>query len=169
MNTFDNRSKVLNSNRTHKQVVKKQTTIRKHVVVLLVLLLTAQVGFGQLFSACENVTAFNKNSTPDIGIVISSGEAETVWNALRLGIAAQSKGDSVVIFVISKAVDVFLKDTTKFEIQKTGQQFVSKGGDILTCATCAKMRHTDNVQMCTITSIFDLYEIIKRSKKVVSF
>lgn len=123
----------------------------------------------QLFSSCENVSAFNPGRTPDIGIVISSGEAETVWNALRLGIAAESKGDSVVIFVISKAVDVFMNDTSKFEIAKTSEQFLSKGGDILTCATCAKMRHTDNVQMCTITSVYDLYEIIRRSKKVVSF
>ena len=104
-----------------------------------------------------------------MGIVISSGDAETVWNALRLGIAAQTKGDSVVIFVISKAVDVFMNDTSKFDIPKTSTQFVSNGGDIYTCATCAKKRHIENVQMCTITSIFDLYEIIKRSKKVVTF
>jgi hypothetical protein len=31
------------------------------------------------------------------------------------------------------------------------------------------MRHTENVQMCTVTSIIDLYEIVKHSKKVVSF
>lgn len=123
----------------------------------------------QLFSGCENVTAFSKTRTPDIGIVISSGDAETVWNALRLGIAAESKGDSVVVFVISKAVDVFMKDSSAFDIQKTSVQFLSGGGDIYTCATCAKMRHTENVQMCTITSIFDLYEIIKRSKKIVTF
>lgn len=145
--------------------------MKKLTLLLLVLLgfLTNSYSQLQVFSGCENVTAFNKSSTPDIGIVISSGEAETVWNALRLGIAAQSKGDSVVVFVISKAVDVFIKDTSKFDIPKTSEQFVAKGGTILTCATCAKMRHTENVQMCTITSIFDLYEIVKRSKKVVSF
>jgi hypothetical protein len=75
----------------------------------------------------------------------------------------------VVVFVIGKAVDVFMKDTSKFDILKVSEQFVSEGGDIYTCATCAKMRNTDNVQMCTITSIFDLYEIVNRSKKVVSF
>ena len=79
------------------------------------------------------------------------------------------KGDSVVIFVISKAVDVFIRDTSTFDIAKTSTQFVANGGDIYTCATCAKMRNTENIQMCTITSIYDLYEIIKRSKKVVTF
>jgi len=143
--------------------------MRKNIILLWVILFIAISGKAQLFSGCENVSAFSKSRTPDIGIVISSGDAETVWNALRLGIAAQSKGDTVVIFVISKAVDVFMKDSSKFDIPKTSFDFVSKGGDIYTCATCAKMRHTEEVQMCTITSVFDLYEIIKRSKKVVSF
>jgi len=143
--------------------------MKKFALILICMIVNMNDGYSQLFSGCENVSAFNKSRTPDIGIVISSGDAETVWNALRLGIAAQSKGDSVVIFVISKAVDVFMKDTSKFDIPKTSLQFLSKGGDIYTCATCAKMRHTENVEMCTITSIFDLYEIVKRSKKVVSF
>jgi peroxiredoxin family protein len=143
--------------------------MKKNIIICILLLFITLNGFSQLFSGCENVTAFSKSRTPDIGIVISSGEAETVWNALRLGIVAQSKGDSVVVFVISKAIDVFMNDTSKFDIPKTSQTFLSSGGDIYTCATCAKMRHTENVQMCTITSIFDLYEIIKRSKKIVSF
>ena len=143
--------------------------MKKFALILICMIVNMNDGYSQLFSGCENVSAFNKSRTPDIGIVISSGDAETVWNALRLGIAAQSKGDSVVIFVISKAVDIFMKDTSKFDIPKTSLQFLSKGGDIYTCATCAKMRHTENVEMCTITSIFDLYEIVKQSKKVVSF
>lgn len=148
---------------------KNKLSMRKSFVVLMLVVLTAGSSFAQLFSGCENVTAFNTSRTPDIGIVISSGDAETVWNALRLGIAAQSKGDSVVVFVISKAVDVFIKDSSKFDIPNTSLQFVSKGGDVYTCATCAKMRNTDNVELCTITSIFDLYEIIKRSKKIITF
>lgn len=142
----------------------------KKILVILILTITSLNTIkAQLFSACENVSAFDKTRTPDMGIVISSGDAETVWNALRLGIAAQSKGDTVVIFVISKAVDVFMKDSSKFDIPATSLKFVSNGGDIYTCATCAKIRHTENVEMCTITSIYDLYEIINKSKKVVTF
>jgi sulfur relay (sulfurtransferase) complex TusBCD TusD component (DsrE family) len=143
--------------------------MKNSILILLFILFSSHIAFAQLFSGCENVTAFSKSRTPDLGIVISSGDNETVWNAIRLGIAAQSKGDSVVIFVISKAVDVFMKDTSSFNIQKISQEFVSKGGDIYTCATCAKMRGTEEVKSCTITSVYDLYEIIKRSKKVVSF
>jgi uncharacterized protein involved in oxidation of intracellular sulfur len=150
--------------------------MKKSLLLSVLITFSSLAGFAQLFSGCENVTAFNKNRKPDLGIIISSGEAETVWNALRLGVAAESKGDSVVVFVISKAVDVFMKDaarakndSTKFDIRKASIDFLSNGGDIYTCATCAKMRNTENVEMCTITSIFDLYEIIKRSKKIVNF
>lgn len=149
--------------------------MRRNIIILLILF-TAQSGFAQLFSGCENVTAFSKNRTPDMGIVISSGDRETAWNALRLGVAAESKGDSVVVFVISKAVDVFMADTSKlvksdarFDIRQASIDFLSGGGDIYTCATCAKMRNTENVEMCTITSIFDLYEIVRKSKKVINF
>jgi uncharacterized protein involved in oxidation of intracellular sulfur len=148
---------------------KKIKKMKKIIIALVFSLFVAQSGFTQLFSACEGVTAFNKSRNPDLGIVISSGDAETVWNALRLGIAAQSKGDSVVIFVINKAVDVFMKDTSKFDIPKTSFQFVSNGGDIYTCATCAKNRNTENIEMCTITSIYDLYAILKQSKKSITF
>jgi uncharacterized protein involved in oxidation of intracellular sulfur len=150
--------------------------MKKCLLISVLVLFSSISGFAQLFSGCENVSAFSKNRKPDMGIVISSGDAETVWNALRLGVAAESKGDSVVVFVLSKAVDVFMKDaartkndSTKFDIRKASIDFLSNGGDIYTCATCAKMRNTENVEMCTITSIFDLYGIIKQSKKVVNF
>ena len=150
--------------------------MKKGFVLFVVILLSSYGGFAQLLTGCENVTAFSKSRSPDMGIIISSADDETVWNALRLGIAAESKGDSVVVFVISKAVDVFMKDAArtkddlaKFDIRKASIEFLSGGGDIYTCATCAKMRNTENVEMCTITSIFDLYEIVSRSKKVVNF
>jgi peroxiredoxin family protein len=143
--------------------------MKKICLLLLIAFVGIYDGYSQVLFGCEDVTAFSKSRTPDLGIVISSGDAETVWNALRLGIAAESKGDSVVVFVISKAVDVFMKDSSKFDISRTSTEFLSKGGDIYTCATCAKMRHTENVERCTITSIYDLYEIIRRSRKIVSF
>jgi len=122
-----------------------------------------------MFSACENVSAFNKNSRPDLAVVIYSNDAETVWNALRLAIVSQQKGDTVVVFVLGKGVDAYLKDTSGYKIHETSLTFLSNGGNIYTCATCAKHRNTEEVQYCTITSIADLYEIIQKSKKLISF
>lgn len=143
--------------------------MKRFSLILLVVALSVSSGYAQLISGCENVSAFNKNSSPDIGIIISSGDAETVWNALRLGVVAQSKGDTVVVFVIGKGIDVFMHDSSHFNISKTRMEFVENGGNIYTCATCVKMRNAENVEMCTVTSIFDLYEIVKRSKQLVTF
>jgi tRNA 2-thiouridine synthesizing protein D len=135
----------------------------------VILLLFTDNVYSQLFSGCEGVAAFDKSRSPDIGIIISSGDAETVWNALRLATFSQSKGDSVVIFIVGKALDVYMHDTSKFKIDELCHTFMYNGGDVYACATCAKQRHTENVPSCTITSIVDMYEIIKRSKKVLTF
>ena len=137
------------------------------------LLLFSSISFSQDLSknlfGCENVTAFKKSRTPDIGIIISSGDPETVWNAIRLGVYSQGKGDTVVIFVLGKALDIYMNDTSKFKVHEMSLEFMMNGGDIYACATCAKQRNTENIEYCTITSVADLYEIVKRSKKVLTF
>jgi len=141
----------------------------KFLFALIILAGLSQIGFSQNVASCENVTAFDKSRNPDLAIVIYSGDAETVWNALRLATYAQTKNDSVVIFVIGKGMDIYMHDTTQFNINELNNRFLSNGGDIYTCATCAKLRGTDEVKSCTITSVADLYMIIQRSKKLVTF
>jgi uncharacterized protein involved in oxidation of intracellular sulfur len=119
--------------------------------------------------SCEQFAVFNKNSTPDLGIVIYSNDVETVWNAFRLATYAQGKGDTVVIFLLGKGLDGFrVKDST-FNLAPLKDTFVGNGGQIIACASCAKVRGTDEIAMCTIASLADLYAIIKKSKKVITF
>ncbi len=143
--------------------------MRKYLFVLLLILFTAKSSYAQMLAGCEGVAAFDKSSSPALGIIISSGDAETVWNALRLATFSQSKGDTVVIFIVGKALDVYMHDTSKYKIEELCNKFAFNGGNIYACATCAKQRNTENVPSCTITSIVDMYEIIKRSKKVITF
>lgn len=149
----------------------------KKIFFASILLFVVHISYGQnptpvKFSPCENVTAFNKNSNPDLGIIIYSDDAETVWNAMRLAVYSQSKGDSVVVFVTGKGVDAYMKtqnDSDIYNIQIISDKFLSNGGNIYACATCAKTRETEEIQSCTITSIADMYQIIMRSKKLVTF
>ena len=143
--------------------------MKKLTIVLALLFSLVLKGNAQFTFNCANSTAFSKKSTPDLGIVINSGDAETVWNALRLATLSQSKGDTVVIFVLGKGIDVFLKENKDFDILSLSTSFVAKGGQILACGTCVKLRGTDEVKTCTISSLVDLYEIVKRSKKVLTF
>ena len=146
--------------------------------VLLAGFLTLSAGlFAQikplvLSSPCESVAAFDKTSTPDLGVIIFSDDAETVWNAIRLANYSQAQGDTVVIFVTGKGVDAFMRTqeaTEMYNIQAISREFFAGGGAIYICATCAKARGTDDIRYCTITSIADMYQIIMRSKKVISF
>jgi sulfur relay (sulfurtransferase) complex TusBCD TusD component (DsrE family) len=142
----------------------------KKVIILLFIALSSIISLSaQILTGCENVTAFKKSSSPDLAIVIYSSDSETVWNALRLATFAQTKGDTVVIYVLGKGVDAFMHDSSNFNIEALSTKFISNGGDIFTCATCAKLRGVEEVKSCTITSIIDLYEIVKRSKKVLTF
>jgi uncharacterized protein involved in oxidation of intracellular sulfur len=141
----------------------------KKITIVLILLAIAIKGFSQLNFGCETTSAFPKSTTPDLGIVIYSNDSETAWNAFRLATLSQSKGDTVVIFLIGKGIDPFMKEGKEYDIKSLHTQFVAKGGQVIVCGTCAKQRGTDEVKLCTIASIVDLYEIVKRSKKVLTF
>jgi predicted peroxiredoxin len=143
--------------------------MKKLILLTAFLLLLTSKGFSQFNFGCESTTAFPKNTSPDLGIVIYTDDDETVWNAFRLATYSQSKGDTVVIFLVGKGVDPFMRDSSKYDIKSLHIRFNSNGGQIIVCGTCAQQRHAENVNMCTIASIADLYEIVKRSKKVLTF
>ena len=132
----------------------------------------AQIKPFTLPSSCESAAAFDKTSNPDLGVIIFSDDAETVWNAIRLANYSQAQGDTVVIFVTGKGLDAFMRtqdETEMYNVRAISRDFFAGGGAIYICATCAKARNTDEISYCTITSIVDMYQIIKRSKKVISF
>jgi uncharacterized protein involved in oxidation of intracellular sulfur len=143
--------------------------MKKSILIFFILNIFCSTLKSQVFNTCENLSVFDKARKPDLGIIISSGDAETVWNALRLALVATSKGDNVVVFVINKAVDVFINGDIKYDVIKISRDLTVKNVDIYTCASCAKTRNTENVQMCTITSLYDMYEIINNSKRVINF
>ena len=61
------------------------------------------------------------------GIVIYSGDAETVWNAFRLGIFALKKGDSVQVFLLAKGVECGAIESDKFNVPEQMRSFVEGG------------------------------------------
>ena len=48
------------------------------------------------------------------------------------------------------------------------QEFVDNGGEILACGTCLKIRNSDGSDMCPLSTMNDLYQIIKDSDRVIS-
>lgn|SRR5574341_209331 len=104
-----------------------------------------------------------------LGLVIYSNDAETVWNAFRLGVFALKKGDTVRTFLLAKGVECEAMDTEKFKVTEQMKSFVAAGGKILACGTCLKIRHSEGSEMCPLSTMGDLYEIVQESDRVLTF
>lgn len=104
-----------------------------------------------------------------LGIVIYSGDPETVWNAFRFANLALKEGDKVVVFLLAKGVECESLDTDKFGVTQQMRAFVDNSGQILACGTCLKMRESQASAVCSLATVKDLYQIVKDSDKIVTF
>jgi uncharacterized protein involved in oxidation of intracellular sulfur len=109
------------------------------------------------------------SKTMKLGIVVYSTDAETVWNAFRFGSFALKQGDSVRIFLLAKGVDCQKLDTEDFKITEQMQAFVDSGGEIQACGTCLKLRKSEGTELCPLSTMQDMYDIVKESDKVLTF
>lgn len=104
-----------------------------------------------------------------IGVIISSNDAETSWNALRYANFCLGQKDDVKVFLAGKGVEYQSISTEKFNTIGQAEEFIQGGGKILACGTCIKFRNQEGTEMCPINTMKDMYEIIKESDKVVTF
>lgn len=103
------------------------------------------------------------------GIIISSNDAETCWNAFRFANFCLNQKDEVKIFLIGKGVEYQQTSTEKFNAGEQAEKLLAAGGKILACGTCIKSRNQQASQMCPVSSMKDLYDIVKESDRVVTF
>jgi len=104
----------------------------------------------------------------NLGIIIYSSDAETVWNAFRLGVFSLKEGDKVKTFLLAKGVESEKLSDEKFNVLEQMQEFVDEGGEILACGTCLKIRNSEGSELCPLSTMKDLYEMIRDSDKVIS-
>jgi uncharacterized protein involved in oxidation of intracellular sulfur len=104
-----------------------------------------------------------------LGIVISTNDAETVWNAFRLGNFSRKEGTETKVFLVGKGVEYEKASCEKFNTVGEAGKFISSGGVILACGTCIKARNQEGTNLCPISSMKDLYVLIAESDKIVSF
>lgn len=104
-----------------------------------------------------------------IGIVIYSNDIETVWNALRLANYSKNQGDTVSIFLLAKGVELDNLVKTSSDLKEQSDKFLDSGGIIQGCGTCLKSRKNNEPQVCTFSSLADLYELIRKNKIVLTF
>ncbi|PIU14273.1 sulfur reduction protein DsrE [bacterium (Candidatus Gribaldobacteria) CG08_land_8_20_14_0_20_39_15] len=105
-----------------------------------------------------------------LAIIISTGNLETNWNALRLANFAAKQGDEVKIFLVGQAVEYESGNSEKFNIQEQVKEFLlSEKAQILACGTCLKLRNQEAAKTCPINTLKDLYSLIKESDKILTF
>ncbi len=104
-----------------------------------------------------------------IGVVISSNDAETCWNALRYANFAIGQKDEVKVFFMGKGVEYQKISTDKFNTVEQADKLLKSGGKIYACGTCIKSREQEGSEMCPISTMKDMYDIVKESNRVVTF
>lgn len=104
-----------------------------------------------------------------IGIVISTEEPETSWNAFRFANFSAKQGDEVKVFLIGRGVDYEKASTAKFDAAAQAREFLRARGRIFACGTCIKSREQESSDICPISTMKDLYEIVRDSDKVLTF
>lgn len=105
----------------------------------------------------------------NLGIILYSNDSESVWNAFRFGNFSLAKGDDVEVFLLGKGVEVENLDSEEFDIEKEMTEFNENGGGIHACGTCIKIREKEEMELCPISTMRDMYEIVEGNDKVVTF
>lgn len=101
--------------------------------------------------------------------MISTNEHELAWNAFRFGVRAIENKHKVRAFLLGKGVECQDVHDKKFDVKHMMQDFVDKGGEILTCGTCLKIRKRKSTELCPISTMQDMVDLIVKSDRVLSF
>jgi sulfur relay (sulfurtransferase) complex TusBCD TusD component (DsrE family) len=104
-----------------------------------------------------------------IGAIISTNEPELVWNAFRYGVKAIENGHSVKVFLLGKGVECEEINDDKFNVKHMMNEFVQKGGKILACGTCLKIRKKGGTEICPISTMQDMVDLTVDSDRVLTF
>lgn len=74
------------------------------------------------------------------GIVLTSNDPETVYQAFRLGIYSLGQGDEVRMFLLAKGVECEDLDNEKFNITEQIRSYIDLGGKTYSCTSCMRIR-----------------------------
>ena len=104
-----------------------------------------------------------------LGVIISTNDAETCWNALRYANFALGQKEAVKVFFMGKGVEYQKIGTEKFNTIEQAEKFLKAGGLIYACGACIKSREQESSAMCPLSTMKDMYEIVRESDRTVTF
>ncbi len=107
-------------------------------------------------------------------IVLSSKDAETVWNAFRFANTALLYENEVTVFLLGSGVEAPTLSTLAFDIEEQMQIFRAEGGMMIGCGVCCDHRKQEMPLLegqlnCELGSMQQLYLLIHEADKVLTF
>jgi len=141
----------------------------KRILIFLAIFSISAISFAQNTSNTNGTKNVADKNALKIGIILSSNDVETVWNAFRLANYSISEGDSISVFLLGKGVEAQKISSKDFDVTGQMDDFAASGGKILACGTCLRLRNQEGTKLCPVSSLSDLYAIIKRSDKILTF
>ena len=104
-----------------------------------------------------------------IGIIVSTNDADTCWNAFRFANFCLNSKDETKVFLIGKGVECQQISSPEFNIIEQAEKFLSAGGKVFACGTCLKQRNSPGSNLCPISTMQDMYKIVAESDKILTF
>jgi uncharacterized protein involved in oxidation of intracellular sulfur len=143
--------------------------MKKLIILVLFYGLSLSIVQSQNPAGCGGAKADELQKPIKLGIVIYSDDPETVWNALRIANYALSEKDSVSVFLMGKGVEIRSLSTKDFDIGNKLSDYLDSGGKIFACSTCMNSRNLKESKVCPMSTLSDLYGIIRWSDKLLTF
>ena len=103
-----------------------------------------------------------------IGIILNSSDPETAWNAFRFGVEALDKKHDVKLFLLGKGVECNIQNK-KFNVRRMIGAFKKRGGVLLACGTCLKIRGKEKSGVCPVSTMDNMLSLVAESDKVLTF
>ena len=104
-----------------------------------------------------------------IGIILSTNEAETTWNAFRFGVTALKANHQAKVFLLNKGVEMEDIQSEKYNVKEQADSFLENKGQILACGTCLQSRQKEASKVCPISTMKDLLKMVEESDKILTF
>lgn len=104
-----------------------------------------------------------------LGIVLTTDDPETVFNVFRLANFSADSGDTVTVFLLGKGVTLDRIKSRKFDLDGQIKRFLTNGQKIMACTTCLKFHDSPGSEVCPLSTMQDLYDLIRESDRVVTF
>ncbi len=103
-----------------------------------------------------------------MGIVLETSDPERAWNAFRLGLTALEEGIDVSVFLLGEGVEAEKITDGQFDVRDRMEAFAAAGGELLACGTCLEIRNSEESEVCPISTMGDLLEVVTDSDRVLT-